>query len=80
MACERRAHRTGPGAVHAEAGTTALFLTGSGLCTTGTLVVARRYGWPGRGRGALPVVNAALLLGGNAIGVPHLALTRALHR
>ncbi|NYD22624.1 hypothetical protein [Kineococcus aurantiacus] len=80
VARERRAHRTAPPAEHAATITALLFVAGSAVCSAGTGAVAHRYGWPRRGRGPLPAVNTALLVGGNLVGVPYLAFVAALHR
>ncbi|WP_432564986.1 hypothetical protein [Kineococcus sp. SYSU DK003] len=77
---EWRAHRPGAGGRHRATGTVLLFGAGVVVNTVGTLRTAARFGLPGRGRGRAPAVNAALAVGGAAIGVPYLALVRALHR
>lgn len=80
VALERHAHRPGATGRHGVLGTVLLLVAGSVTATVGAGRVLARPGPPRRDRARLVAVDVALLVGGNAVGVPYLALVRALHR
>lgn len=76
---ERRAHARTPPSRHRAAVTVLLLATGLAITTTGTLLALRPTG-PVRASGpSAAAVDIGLLVGGDAIGVPYLALVAALH-
>ena len=77
---ERRVHDgTGTGQ-HRVLGSVVLLVAGMVITTAGTLRLLRGSGRDAPLRSAESAVDLALLVGGNAVGVPYLALVAALHR
>ena len=73
---EERAHRSGSGGRHRMVGSVVLFGAGLVINTAGTaaiLVAVPRL------RSAATLADVALLVGGNGIGLPYLAIVKALH-
>ena len=80
VAHEERAHRADSIGGHRMTASVLLFGAGLVINTAGTLAVLLAARGPhGQSRAAV-AVDVALLLGGDAIGVPYLSLTKALHR
>jgi hypothetical protein len=79
VAREERAHRPGETGAHGMSGTVLLFAAGFVINTVGTVLIL--VGPPQRRarRRSETAVDVALLIAGNAIGVPYLSLVRTLH-
>jgi hypothetical protein len=78
VAREERAHRSRSPRQHRRTGTVALFGAGMVIATAGTVLVLARGPRPPVGSAAT-AVDVALLIGGNAIGLPYLSRVAALH-
>jgi hypothetical protein len=76
VAHEERVHRSGSTVQHRMTAPVLLFGAGMLINTLGTVLILTVAGSPERRAAA---VDIALLIGGDAIGVPYLSLVRALH-
>jgi hypothetical protein len=73
---EERAHRPGTADAHRLAGSVLLFGAGQVIATAGTTAIL--VASPRISRAAT-IADVVLLVGGNGIGLPYLAIVRALH-
>ena len=77
---ERHLHRYPRREPHRMTAAVLLFSAGMAINTAGTVHILLRARGPESRRPDGVAVDVALLIGGNAIGVPYLALVRGLHR